>query len=306
MCFRDAFWDKNGKLWLSVCGAASQNNLHLFQFDGYEFKLVQGELEKLDHNDLISGLHQSRMLVGYTYVPEQDNLIFFTFDLETDQLQIYGLPEEGEITKLATRKDGRVFLLLERERQFSVYEFVAGQFNLLNKLEAQYQWIQPWGQLASNVLYFDGEVMWISSSEVEFIERIEIKTGRTRKISVQNEEISSRIKGAIKLTLSNGDAYMQYKTTDDKEFLLQLKAGSSQFQPFKELPAGSENPKVFQDEKGNLVFLFRGKGGKHAAILQDTNGKRYDYSAFFEKMEDFDVRNLKSPDFKKQVFSAFV
>ena len=45
MSFDNAFLDDNGKLWLKTSASVSATSaLHLFQFDGYQFKLIRGSL----------------------------------------------------------------------------------------------------------------------------------------------------------------------------------------------------------------------------------------------------------------------
>ena len=104
MCFEDVFIDEQGKMWLQTCGTATLAGLHLFQFDGYDFRLVQGALKQLNFNAQVNGFYKGQKLVGHMHENDQGSI--FMYDIQKDQLQFYEIPEKGRINTLLRTASG--------------------------------------------------------------------------------------------------------------------------------------------------------------------------------------------------------
>ena len=86
ICFERAFLDDNGRLWLLPCRPVRANNrIFLFQFDGYEFRQVIGELATISQNCSFHGLYKGQELLGSTSTARGEPFDFFLFDLRTYQ-----------------------------------------------------------------------------------------------------------------------------------------------------------------------------------------------------------------------------
>ena len=85
ICFEDSHVDKNGKLWLIPCQIVRRDaQLHLFQFDGYNFKYIREELEQLPVNAVCIGMQNQETLISYASTADSSQLYFY--DLLSNQL----------------------------------------------------------------------------------------------------------------------------------------------------------------------------------------------------------------------------
>ena len=99
LCFGDAFLDGNGRYWLQVCDPTrATTSFHLFQFDGYQFKLIQGALGDLSVKDKVYGIYKKQELIG-TISKEESTQLFF-YNLTTDQIKLVPIDHPGRIDKI--------------------------------------------------------------------------------------------------------------------------------------------------------------------------------------------------------------
>jgi hypothetical protein len=80
------FEDSRGKLWLQTCGTAKQLSAHLFNFDGYTFKLAEGKLSEIGKD-----FHLTTVISDTLFGYEQEGNVcrFFTFDLLSQSYNVY-------------------------------------------------------------------------------------------------------------------------------------------------------------------------------------------------------------------------
>ena len=152
MCLSDIFFDREGKCWLRTCNNITESNLHLFQFDGYEFRLVQGDLNKLSSSSRIWGIRNNRELVGFDLNPENQTVFFY--DLEKGLIKIVAVSSEGQIKLLHLKKNGELFVLTEKKDNYQVYKWLNHQFELQKELKAPYQFLDENGLISSPCLKF--------------------------------------------------------------------------------------------------------------------------------------------------------
>ena len=306
MCFENAYKDRNGRLWLKTCGSASMtSSLHLFQFDGYRFQLIQGELEQLRLEHEIFGMYQERELVGLTYKKDKNQLFFY--DLETNHLTFHDLNLIGFVMDLTVTEE-RIFLTVVNNEIISLYEWKDG------KLEAQGSFSEPdlldfeTEDLNIEPFHHDENFFWAFLRYAKYILRIDKKTGKLKKFSFEDFE-SKNQKSAVKLPeisiltpvnfIAQGDNVYIFTQFLDGRNLFKLDVISDNFIPVDNIPANWRGEIVFQDQKGNLLFLFKSENNKYKAILQDTFGQRFDYSDFVEDIQD--IRMIISSDYKQEV-----
>ena len=75
----------------------------------------------------------------------------------------------------------------------------------------------------------------------------------------------------------------------------------NRFKPLDWVPASWFGRYVEADDEGNRLFVFQDKHNNTHAVLEDQEGKRYDYSAFFETIKAHRIREVRGPDFQKQL-----
>lgn len=312
ICFSDIFSDKKGRLWLKTCLNSSLISLHLFQFDGYEFRLIH-ELKELGGQTRIIGITDAQELVGFEFA-EKVGRIFF-FNLETRELSFQELPEEGRIEGLQILTDDQLQILVSQGNKFAIYEWDADHFNLkirftspLNslKIENRKQDLNP--QFYQDDLWLFGRV-----SEDEFIQKINCTTGETKTYSLADFQMSPEEKKNIQInavpigtvTNKSGQIYINLAYEGRKHWLFKLDVTIDKFVPLNDIPKldiGAFGKRVFEDQSGNQIFFYGDEFKvKLEAVLKDQNGKLYDYSEFFKSLSRAQVLSIKGKNFKKEL-----
>jgi len=313
MCISDVHFDNNGKLWLQVCSAGRVTNaIHLFQFDGYDFRLVKEPLDQLNNNAKFVDLYQGNKLVGF--VDNQDgirNQLFF-FDLQIDQLQTYSYEDKGVIRDLRISEDERMFLIFERDQKWISYEWLDGelieQFNLSNFYSSTDSSIN----YSLHFLFQDEKSCWFRSlnnkkqNNNQNLNLVINKTGEIKTFHTSDFEDYDKDKkdrGFRKeFQLLYADELYASLSLDRKAWkLYYLNAQGNRFLKVNWVPEDWASNGVFKDNSGNIVFLFMDAGGQYQAILQDIDGKKFNYSDFFSTYTNFGISKVNSNDFKKQI-----
>ena len=311
MCFNDIFFDREGKCWLRTCNNITESNLHLFQFDGYEFRLVQGDLNKLSNSSRIWGMRNNRELVGFESNP--NNQMVFFYDLEKGQIKIVKVSDEGQIRQLCLNKNGELFVLTEEKDKYLIYRWLDDQFELRKELKAPYQFLDEKGFISSHIINFDDQYIWVLNKEQGqyFFQQIEIISGRIRQHSISEvppklDQVFSqklyRIHG--KLTRVDQATYLALKFLNTSNLLFKLDDQQKQFLHVTGSSGGTFRQHIFQDEKGNTIFLNINHNEKNTAVLRDIHGQLFDYSAFVNPRQGRNINNLISPDFTRQVWAC--
>ncbi len=318
MCLEDVYFGKDGELWLKTCGVGNHFNLRLFQFDGYEFRSLQHLFSELDFTFAIYGLVEGRQLVGATYEQATDKHQLFFLDLYTGRFQFHAFPQNAYPSAVYVSKTGEVFYLLEKDDWFYAYRWEKGEAILINQIQSKYEHtvfspkMTDYGLPLSNVLLFDGKVIWIHNDiSASFVDRIELATGEVQRFNAADflGETNRELK-----TQQEEEAWIEMKVLGERTFLkvsfdkqnyqiLELDLPNQQFTLIDGLPSDLRNVYIYEDKVGNLIYVLFKKDRTYAAILEDHDGNRFDYSSFFESLSlsKLGVREVKGEDFKKQL-----
>ena len=165
-----------------------------------------------------------------------------------------------------------------------------------------------------HVLSFDDQHIWVLNKEKEqyFFQQIEIVSGRIRRYHISEvppevDQVFSqkfyRING--KLTRVGKAIYLSIRFPNSRASLFKLDDQQKQFLPVKGSPDGTFRQLIFQDEKGNTIFLNITRQKKNTAVLRDIQGQLFDYSAFVNPQQGFNIYNLVSPDFTQEVWACY-
>ncbi len=304
LCFEDAFFDQKGKLWLTPC-PSGLTGLHLFQFDGYEFVVVRGNLDQLPTNSKFVMTDEIGRLVGYVNETGNQQAIFY--DLNSNELTTFRLPvaERDVILGMSRNENGNIVTISGTESHFLLHELVNGQFVLRSKVEANCKA----NKCFADISYEDGNEIWHLGPMLDTLYQHVFATGNKKTFTIADFEIPSAVKGVFsklggQISLLNGKYYYVLENQDaNRKLLLKFDPSAGRFKLIQGMPVDVKDAKVFSDDRGNLVFLFQQVNDEYYAVLQDTEGRRYDYSAFFAPalLRGAFITNLKSPDFKRQL-----
>lgn len=301
MCFNNAFLDPNGKLYLATCGVAGQNRLHLFQFDGYEFKAVKGELEELPPESHIQFMVPEGNLIGHAIDGTEKKL--FSFDLKSGTLATQAVPGAGSITDIFLNRSGQLLVPSITNNAVALYEWKEGQLNTLGQvnLPTHLSGITDWG------LRHGQSKTWLLSTTSQVLVMIDIPNNQIREIGKEDFELPFAQKSSLPIYFRN------IKTVGERLFLtaeikgktstlFELDSKQGKFIPVEGLNSNNHFVDLYSDKLGNYVYIFRKNSTSPIqAILRDQVGRRFDYSAFFADFKPVEVANLISPDFKKQL-----
>ncbi|WP_236970357.1 response regulator [Membranihabitans marinus] len=307
-CFENVVQDDLGRLWMSSCGNLTIiNSLGLTYFDGYQYSplSVKQKLSTFSRYQ-IAGLNLNGELYGAI---EKSNRIF---KLDTDELEM----EEESIPCLPTEK-----LTIKNivEYQPSKYYIISHDMEsdsliLISKNEEEYspmikvaypQGIKgmKWG----TPLTIDNDEIWFMSTALPLL-KYDITTGKLKtyteddfnrdlqpdfvinKLQTKPVLLSSKMKNLyLYLPDYYGNQFFVYQKSNDK-----FQSMSEQF-PVEWTPAG-----LFQDKANNICFLFRDEGRNYRAILEDTLGRKYDYSPVFNGLQT--INQIESKNFFDDLF----
>ncbi|MEL7120577.1 MAG: ATP-binding protein [Bacteroidota bacterium] len=307
VCIEDAFVDSNGRLWLSTCKSANTANIHLYQFDGYKFKLVKGELSQLNHLSRIIGFTQKNEVVG-TFEERNETQIFF-FDLVSETISFLPIPENGYLTELTVSEDGRVFCIVELKGSLFFYEFVDQKPVLINQIAARYQVQIENDFYTPTACFVNGETFWQAPQNMEYIERIQVNTNSTNptKIGIPQSkrpiQFSPYSKTFFEPIIQSKDTiYFKFYSPKNTYNLFKITTSGSSFNKVDFIPDSWNKIFIKKDWVGNLVFYnSRNYEGGRQAILLAVDGKLYDYKAFFAVDDAVNINAAVSKDYRKEV-----
>ena len=315
MCFEDSFLDQQGRLWLMPCSFARANTgLALIQFDGYEFREVPLELKGQPSGSIrFIGLYGERELLGTAFVSKTPTAIrFFLFDPANQKLRFPELPMEGRLKAVNLRHGNQVFICMEKDGVLHFYRWTEEQWTKetsypSNKLDTEN------GLYEGQIFNTDEKQVWLKPSPEPYLIRLEKENNQVRrfdlsssKTGIPKRQKNSYIVPAIS-TAAGGQAdslYIQVSSTAGSldRRLFQYDPVLKDFKPMRGIPPNWIFHRAAIDQAGNRLFVFATPEGESKALLIDTEGQRFDYSAMFPK-DRFDGRpnSLVSTNFKEQI-----
>ncbi len=306
MCIEDAYYDDNGKLWLSTCGSTSQINLHLFQFDGYEFRPVQKPFAGLNYQVRIIGMVDGHQMIGLTENEGKNQL--FILDLNTDLLTPLTMPEQGKVGSIYMNKNEELFFTFYRENELSCYVYADAQFKLLKSFQES-AITSSQAHAKPGYIHFDGAFLWFYYGKEGYFERISIMDAQREQFLVSNTNVRGQSNdylynpqfGIKDIKTIAGETYFIIEFSDQGTQLLQLNEKAQRIQHVEGTPTDQMSIIVNQDERGNTLFVFRSKKRRFRAYLEDRFGQRFNYSAFFQDLSGPTPQKVIGKDFTRQL-----
>ena len=298
-CMEDAFWDRHGKLWLKTCGISVVNSLHLFQFDGYGFRLVRGAIKNLDQYHKIIGLYDDDTLIGYKR--DTDDTGIFAFDFDTEQLRFYPFKPKGQIVEMTLPASGEVLIFVIDEDQWLFYTFINYEYKLLKKVNAPFPYDRRKSNKNGNFFYQQGRVLGLTAVDEAKIWFVDLASDSSKTL-----DLNDFIPGITSLAKDQQAGHFRF-TPETIYYVKRYLQQPNQFfefdytgqhlVPVQKFPVGWHVEDVFWDRKGNTLFLCRDTKNRYRAMLEDASGLQTDYSAFFADQSSR-VRKIKSADFR--------
>lgn len=306
-CFEELFFDQQGRLHLIPCGVdILLNAIGAFRFDGYTFQPVEvrsedGEVLKLPW---IVAIDQTGQILG---TDGQKNLFLVDpnkqisrpvslADTSLNNLEVLGLATTLEKTLvLGSTPDDKVRLFkLEGE------ELVEEKFFNFPDIGVR---------SIDYAISASSESIWISTYSLPFF-RFDQQQKGLRVYEAQDfseqplipKETNQLGKRFIPKFVHHpkGDTYL-FASVFYENSLFQYDSVLDQFVGLKNkfpsdwLPTG-----IFQDEVGNVCFLFKDSEDAYQAVLETVKGEWFDFSSIVAGPES--IKMLIGEDFRQQVF----
>lgn len=313
-CFDDALFDQQGRLWLRVCSnPLIVNAVGLMRFDGYQFTPYDLKIDVPQSNIAVirlAGVDRSGKIFGTAGTIELTSHLFFADPLtgasdlfELDQsrqlsikniieteddhfLLLFGGPEKDSIGLLSLQ-DGR----LTKER---VIPARPGRWRAAFGVPVIDTPNDIWCMaLRPPIFRFDKIAHRQLSYEADQFIDNQIKSPLPPRIF---PPIPTMVESAlheifVHMPEYQGDHIYRFDPAAD-HFVSMM----DQF-PEDWKPKG-----IFQDQKGNICFLFQDTTENYRAVLQDTLGRFFDYSSLVRDQPK--INKLISENFFQQVFLA--
>lgn len=307
-CFSDVFLDRQGRLWLNVCGLdLVVNSMSLFQFDGYRFTHVElfDAKGNLFSRPILLGGDWNGQLYGMARGKE-----FFLADPNTRQVRAIPFAD-STLTDLAIRGvtefGGDIFVLGYTPAKQSIHLFVLKE----DILVAEHSFDNSAGhwRVGDYPLVVDQEECWFIGGALPLY-RLDRKNKSIRAYGVQDlnspypvkvpTEKSRTNQQPALLRSENGTLYL-FLPEYYGSLLFQFDREKDQFIDINEqFPANWRPENIFQDEVGNICFLFRDQAGHYRALLMDSGGRWFDYTKVVAGQSN--IFRIAGKDFRQQVF----
>ncbi|HMQ61210.1 MAG TPA: two-component regulator propeller domain-containing protein, partial [Flavilitoribacter sp.] len=306
-CTEYAVKDADGRLWLRTCDVMERPYLiQLLQYDGYRItpvelanpKLTSGANVELSGYDNRIGLYGC--INGFT---GEAYLFGYQAKLDSTLLKPLG---KGTVTGIAPRKSGGYWVAVKKPDHIVFYTWdgthleeaaVLPYTGELKPLEKQASNISSGGsffQEGDFLYYFDGPFPVIkydlNKSAAQFISG----GGATDA----NAETWVNPPGKYHLESGRGRIYYLEFGESPDFFLLDDQAG--QFNSLNIVPEGGTGKAIFKDSQGNLLFAYLDNKAQQRAILLDTGGRYWEYSAMIRGLPR--INSIASEDFKREAF----
>lgn len=313
-CIQNVFHDSRGRLWLQTCGQAMNNGLPLVRYDGYRFYPVRLAHEKNidDHHLTALGINSFDQLYG-TYINHGSGEFgAFLMDLDTEEVVLHefgnhsGMTEEVNPINMISIRDTS-YLMLTLDKGVLLVEQLNGsgfeEFVNVNDPEILPR-LRGW---TNSLLKNLPSEIWFMGVTLPLI-RYDKQTRQIRKYQLADfsekpdpaylENIRTSTSPASMAVSKAGKRYLYH---GHKFYYLDKQQDG--FRDMDEaFPQNWIAVGLFQDTKENICFVFRDTSGSYHAILQDSDGNRHNYSAFFENFPKGNLTNVVSHDFREEIY----
>jgi signal transduction histidine kinase/DNA-binding response OmpR family regulator len=307
-CFSDVWLDQEGKLWLNVCGVDRLlNSMGLYRFDGYHFQPVAINWQG-DHDAggfIIAGIDPN----GNLYTTIWDKLFFLDLKARIPKLIPPADTSYGDMKLSGFQMvDSTVYMMGHRDDPY-IHLLRVENDRLIEEQSFDYAG-GAWG-LKSYPMRIDEDEYWLMGATLPLC-RYDRKAGQLRQYRLKDFDYSGvlqlpdskRFGSKYPVLLKKGtDSLYLYLPQYYGHWFFEYDRQRDRFVSMREqFPADWTPAHLFEDQSGNTCFLFKDGKGQYRAILEDTNGQRYDYSAVVRSISN--IRKLVATDFRQQVYAV--
>ncbi len=309
-CVDDFVKDSQGRLWIKPCGVAEQFfALRLIQFDGYNTRPIR--VARRGWNGFmrsgISGYSSKLGLYGFlNRFPESSALYTFRPDLDTINYTPLAESIVGNVIEYDT---GQFWVLAKEETAFILHHWDGEQFEELARIPNALHYNseqEHFVRREATIFFQDGEQLWwMDAALPAFCFDLDTKevTHRIERSMLPDFDqtpldLGLRETARTGLAVRNDTIFLLHDQNSPR-FQWRL-PGQAEFQPCPGFPEDAVGKGIFEDEQGNLVFLYRQPQRRQGALLLDQEGQWWDYSPMLKDLPL--ARTIHGADFFNEIF----
>lgn len=297
----------DGRLWMPTCGALNAIfNLPLIQYDGYELRSVDIELEQLaaGQSTYFEGYVEGLGLYGCINTGWASK--FFYYEPSSGLVTYVPMPEGSVGAIYAISKDQIWFFQFLQSNKIAVYFWNGTQMIRETQLDIRTYLFgdAPITPVPQKTIEIDGSIYF--SGRFLGLIQYDIKAKRLKPFKENTyfpENIDPincnrwRIYKRTPLTIRQDSIYVIH--VSDRVNFAKWVPKTNQRQPlFEELDC-LYHAAIYQDQLGNLLFFYQDQTKVNKGILWDTNGQYWDYTSVLEQLPA--INAISGHNFFKQV-----
>ena len=288
-CVQNVFLDSLGRMWMATCGVtAFPYQMFLAQHDGYSFDPIDiGFPDEMNsHTNTAWGYHPKHGIYGLSIDREKGNYLFtyhlhskilkltplgtvYPAGIAVDKNDFWLITNDGNQKLNISRWDGVQVRRIYQETLPSNFEFVfdykKDNNNLFKKGDFLFYYKPPFGLYRYHIPQKKGNWIFHFNS-----------TESTSTCTTENNYHSSNI------VVQNDQLHFLSKDANKLAFYQSPFPNLNTFRPNPMLPDCIQYGGLFQDQGGNILFIFLAEDGTQEALLLDTRGQSWNYSPMLE------------------------
>ncbi len=313
-CYNNLVFDETGRLWMKTCAVAEQlYALQVLQFDGYErwpINVVREEWKEL-RTGCLEGVSQGGALYGFLNEASERSTLY-TYQMGTNTVHYTPLPT-GIGGAIREYEAGKYWVLEKTKTAFNIYHWDADSLQPFYSIPNESQFLDEANIFVrggnSNFIYEDS-TFWILDHNLPII-ALDQATNHIEHFNGDAFEGSSksffwsqpRFIGKVYLKYRDSVLYVAHPRIGKHFYKMNWHGKKRLFTQLKIIPDDARARSIFQDEQGNLLFVYESTTvgqQKTGAYLLDTDNQLFDYSPMIADMPG--IRHIGGKDFKRSAY----
>lgn len=313
-CIQNVHSDQQGRLWLKTCGQAFVKGIEFIQYDGYRHEwpkpvnLENPSIYQLKFHDVISDNQLAGSYVR-TVNKINDSKGIFLMDLTSRNVSVpmtIGLDQTlFDIRYLSDSSLLISTLSIDKEKVF---------IQLLKENELDTLMVFPNPNPSSNLhvlpeykTLFQAGTLWFLYPELPLV-AVNVREKSIRVYGWDDFSPADQSLLSQAPPSKSGDIHFSVLRSGDLFFrvgphFFRRDKGTDRFIRIDtEFPNFGKALGIYQDQEKNVCWVWEDEGGQVHAVLEDSTGIRYNYSAFFKGIEAANLKTVIANNFFQEVW----
>ena len=310
-CFNSITIDNTGRLWMRPCSVAEQlYGMYVVQFDGHDRWPIpvkqQDWTAGLRSN--IEGVSKAGFLYGF-FNQSTENATLYTFDIASNTAH-HTPVENAIIGGIEEYETGKFWVLCKTKDAFEIAHWDGVNLELYATIPNTTHYDTKYQQFAHPGFvnfHLNGNTLWFLDARLPlFSFHIPSKTTKRYEVdafpgfTTDSTILLKSINTKTSLIVKDSQVYMLNNPLSPNFYHLDLRKQTDRFAPFIFQSEAISGESIWQDEVGNLLFVYNDLQQKEKAILLDNTNTIYDYTEITSTLPS--TQFAYSKDFKKYAY----